>query len=451
MRRIVLLILSTIAIFPVSCSISDGDVDINSGIEPDCCVPASATRGLDKSEFVVSEADIDCYISFKEKISKREITVKSIEPVRSGNEAVAYAINYNDCWELVSGDKRTPIVLASGKGAFSLKTDNESFNAWISRICDCVNSLSRMEQLKDIHRKNITHWKLITNDQEYLKSLASETRSLNSTRYEIIQIDTVDVSEYTNHLVTTHWGQRAPFNMYCPLKSNSDTDRVSAGCVAIAGAQVLNYLHGEFDIPETAPTVATCSGHAPNSYTMSQSGFSSSAWDGIENGDSTIMAALVAYVGKNSLTYYSDNGSYATLENLMDYVLYPSGWEYAVLDDYCDDYEDIIYELLRYDYPSIIGASMSSPIDPNFTNSHAFIVDRYMNEMTDYYYTINIIEGGQVVGSLDHVERTEPIRYFGMNWGWYGLYDDIWCLATAPWSCAGYDFSPVQIITFNEF
>lgn len=110
MKRFNLFLLSMAAIIPVSCSISGGGVDIDPGTEPDCFVPAFGTKGLDKSEFVVSEADIDCYISFKEKIAKKEIPVKSIEPVRFGNEVVAYAINYNDCWELISGDKRAPIV-----------------------------------------------------------------------------------------------------------------------------------------------------------------------------------------------------------------------------------------------------------------------------------------------------------------------------------------------------
>jgi len=412
----------------------------------------SGTRCLDQSQYKVDETDIDYYISFKEKVTQKDIVVNSVELVKKGGLVVAYAINYDDSWELVSGDKRTPTVLASGKGAFSTTSGNRSFDMWISHLCYSVSSLSKLTELKKIHQNNINHWRLITEDQEYLATIMDVTRSSFGSHLELDRIDTVDVSVSSNHLVSTHWGQSAPFNMFCPLKSNSETQRVPAGCVAIAGAQILNYMYNEFGVPETAPTVASCSGHAPNNYVMSQSGFSSSAWDSISNLDSTVIAALIAYVGKTAQLNYADNGTTGSLYKLRNYVLAPSIWDSVIWDYYDDDYEDIVYNLLLSNLPSIIGVNIFEGTNLDYIGGHAFIIDSYKLAAIDYYYYYNVIEAGQIVSSYEYVESTDPIRYFGMNWGWNGLYDDGWYIAVGPWALNNYnyEFDPIEVITLDE-
>ena len=44
------------------------------------------------------------------------------------------------------------------------------------------------------------------------------------------------------------------YNIYCPLKSDNFW-HAPAGCVAIAGAQILYYLNHKFGVPATAPIV----------------------------------------------------------------------------------------------------------------------------------------------------------------------------------------------------
>ena len=48
----------------------------------------------------------------------------------------------------------------------------------------------------------------------------------------------VFISDSISHM-TPHWDQNAPYNAYCPLRSDSNNNRAPAGCVAIAAAEVL--------------------------------------------------------------------------------------------------------------------------------------------------------------------------------------------------------------------
>lgn len=186
---------------------------------------------------------------------------------------------------------------------------------------------------------------------------------------------------------------------------------------------------------------------------MSQSGFSSSAWNSIADGDSTVIAALIAYVGKTAQLYYADSGTTGSLYKLRNYVLAPSIWDSVIWDSYDEEYEDIVYGLLLSGLPSIIGANILEGPNQDYVGGHAFIIDSYKNAMVDYYYCYNVIESGHVVGSSEYVERTEPIRYFGMNWGWNGLYDDGWYIAMGPWALNSYDyeFNPIEVITLDEY
>ena len=420
-----------------SCTQSD-IASIIPGDMPEDGLAGAKTRA-DVSSFFVDEDDIDCYITFKSMIEKEDVKVNSIVPVSKAGNVLAYAINYENSWELVSADRRTPQVLATGSGKYQEKECNPAAKAWLDDILACVEGLSGLTELNEVHKANVNHWKMITQDQAYLERICGgQTRSGNSLQYRIVRIDTVYTGTPTPHLICAEWGQTSPFNMYCPLKSNSDTERAPAGCVAVAGAQMAYHLHGLWGYPATAPERASCSGHVGGTISMSQYDFTADAWDMIDEGDTTVIAALIAYVGSVVEMVYGNDFSGADTRYLSSPLFNDI---YHCETEYMDYDEDVVYELLQNDIPVVTKGGGQS--------GDAFIIDRYFDSATEYYYTIQIINGN-VVGELDHIEYGRTL-FWGMNWGYGGIGNDNLYVTTAPWMYGASNYhNNVKIINFIQ-
>ena len=64
------------------------------------------------TDYYVTDEDIDAYIHFKCLQTKDDsLVVDSIRPITFDSEgAICYLINYKDGWEIISADKRAPVV-----------------------------------------------------------------------------------------------------------------------------------------------------------------------------------------------------------------------------------------------------------------------------------------------------------------------------------------------------
>lgn len=98
------------------------------------------------SKYFVSAEDMVSYIHFKKLDASgkgKDISLKDITPVGPDDETILlYAVNYDEGWELISADKRAPLVLASSpKGSFSLNDHNEASLIWIGYLAEEVLSL----------------------------------------------------------------------------------------------------------------------------------------------------------------------------------------------------------------------------------------------------------------------------------------------------------------------
>lgn len=102
-----------------SCTISDSEVLGDSSKENTAVNDQGlATRGNGKV-YEVSPGDLDAYIHFKTLVNEKDtLVVKSIIPFPNDYDAACYVINYEDNWEMISSDKRTAAVIASGEGEF---------------------------------------------------------------------------------------------------------------------------------------------------------------------------------------------------------------------------------------------------------------------------------------------------------------------------------------------
>lgn len=77
----------------------------------------------DYKDFIVTEKDVESYISFLNSVKNSTCGhVVSVDPVLSNDEVVYYIINMENGWQLLSADKRGPIVLSnSDTGLFTLE------------------------------------------------------------------------------------------------------------------------------------------------------------------------------------------------------------------------------------------------------------------------------------------------------------------------------------------
>lgn len=430
---------------------------------------------LDTLNFV-SEQDIHYYINFKKLLaesSKEAYNVISVEPMRLDNEAIlGYIVNRDNGWELVSADKRSPIVLAnSDEGTFNLNEMPDNVRTWTKCLLYDVAQMRNIHELpKNIEQETLENieastnfWKAITCDDEYIASNIPTTRvmgdvgvpriigpdSLLPGHWELIET-TITNREYheINHLITTSWDQYYPYNMYCPIE---DGQRCLAGCVAIAGAQELAYLHNKIGRPIGGPTYAYSYYRGGGGYSYDY-GYSmtSPIWDSIYIDDSWA-ATLISYVGINVGMTYHPGGSSATTSNLVSLFS-----DNGIQCSYQAYSPSVVYTHLKDGLPVVTRAKV-----PGSSSGHCFIIDAYKEEIDTYTLTYRYIVEQPLEGPLYRISgdnyRIEIcvhppfLHEFSMNWGWGFIYNTTWCSPTGTWLTANgaYDDSRYMIVGYS--
>lgn len=354
--------------------------------------------------FNVTLNDAKVYAEIVSKSNNCQIS--QIEPIVHERDTLAYIINYTQGWELVSGDKRTPVVLAyDEKGALTTSTANQGVLAWMD---DMLGQIYMMRYFgkEDRSSNNYQYWMNLTDDREpsiFKSTTIQNEKSTHLEKSAIIELD---------HLIETNWGQSEPFNKCVPYKRDY-SERCPVGCVAVAGAQMLYYLHYKLGVPSAMFSEGSCTGWADGnsySYSFSFSNSNTSVWDEMgkyfwDSPASTYKSAiLMGRVGQLVGMKYDDDGSSASTSDLVSDVFNTHGISCSY-----EDYD--IYSILsnlNAHLPVIIradGTKKKFLFIPYYRDGHSWIIDGY---------SIN--------GSL---------TYWRMNWGWSGSYDSGLFLSTA--------------------
>ena len=395
------------------------------------------TSTLLEDDYLVDDNDLEAYVNFLNKQIGDETygLVLDVEPVLYDGEIAFYIINFEDGWQILSSDKRGPIVLAkSNHGHFSMKSANENILTQLYFYFEDIlfrrNNPERYYELLGNKEKEMEEfcektWKLIVEDLDSLTNKAHVSTKVIpneplgdyqlSYTYYTHQIDSV------NHLMSTHWhqgGSYGNYNAYCPLAT--DTTRCPAGCVTIAGAQVLNYLHYFIGSPIESPTNGFCFGYYYNYNNTSSyfSDYSSSTWDLMPFYASNDYRALfIGHIAKLSRISFSPNSSGTTVEEFYDYAL-PV---YDVTATYSNIYScNTVFQNLKSGMPVIYGGNK-----PNGGTGHAWVIDGYVEDIVTIH---NVYEWVYLEPPTVPVNPPEPIEftivspaallYFKMNWGW---------------------------------
>ena len=398
----------------------------------------------------VTSSDIDDYLKYKQISSPEKISLKGVEPFYFQGAIIFYVINYESGWEIVSADKRTPVLLAKGKnGSFSMKGyESSPWGTWMFTVgLDVLNTRLHGLDVSYEENESLRFWTLITEPEVILgqPSMASSTPppppppppghyELVST-YTIVDYDSVEI----DHLTTTKWSQTgSDCNYYVPFRTDTTYLKAPAGCVAVAGAQMLYFLHNTLGVPAAAPSSAYCYGNV-DSYQMGQSGSSTTVWSQMTTWGGPFAGILIANAGTLVGMDYGNDGSTAYTSDLVDNFFGYYGID-CIYGDYNTD--AIRSQIIHRGIPIIVRAGSFVLFD-TWHSAHSFIVDgaRYSRNKTVFYYEwvydVNPAPGTHLPSPLPPytVESysINTIEMIKMNWGWGGSYNEDWFSPGGDW------------------
>lgn len=362
----------------------------------------------------------------------------SIEPIIEGRDTLAYIVNYDNTWELLAADTRYTPILAKGYGKYNLDELSSGQKTWLEAELYNIKAVRDGELVVDEKemRRNHQFWKKICGPQFTTKAEGDPTE--DNLYWELIEIIDYDyVIENTGHLVETQWGQDWPWNAYIPYVEGNSGDRCKAGCVGVAGAQLLKFLSGSISKPVETYTNGVIIGDKDN-WTFSYSNLSPSAWNNmaLNRYESTSRinqsALLIAWVANQIDTDFGESSSTTTdtWDELKDLL---SELEISYLySDYDNMLNHISYYLINRRQPCIIGASRNKigigDITINYKNGHVWLIDGYYRETFYkkyiYQWTSRTDNHLYEYGEIKEEIESEQDAYLLMNWGAEGQHDN---------------------------
>lgn len=415
-------------------------------------IPGIGTRSqipLNDTYFVTPE-DITAYLRYKSLAQGKEAIVESIAPIRnSDGDTLLYLINYDEGWDLLAADKRATIPLgADGSGRLNFEETENPIFSWIASLAEEVYVTRMTDSCKsknpEVTEYNINSWKAITADSLLFKDVIAdylvETRAYPHIGHYVLD-DVVRVDLYYDmlqHLTTTKWSQVCDScNAYVPWRTDFPWLRAPAGCVAVAGAQMLYYLHYYMGIPQTAPTTAYCYSSVGDPDPLSQMGqgdYSATAWAEMDSLGQSKAGMLIASVAQMVNMNFGNNGSGAYTEDLVT-DCFPN---YRIASTYASYQETtVINSLMNQNMPVIVRAGGTPPNN----NGHCFIIDGYRRSQQQTIYTYvwewlnyDPEEEYPKIPNQYTITYSSPfLSHYYMNWGWGGDHNDTPFAKSGDW------------------
>ena len=329
-------------------------------------------------------------------------------------------------WKVLSADARTPAVLAEGaEGSFSIENACDGLKVWM----DCLASDMEAVRSAATDELNFTSEEISANRSfwgaDAQPAALSPTLLPNpggewKTRTTTV-VHVVDSAENT----TPRWSQNNAYSAYCPLKSNSSEDRAPAGCVAVAGAEVLYYLHNKFGVPATMVSEGYCNGNL-NGYARAFYNSNTSIWSQMTSehkhidGTANAEALMIGHIGDIINMHYRERYSWAWPANLVN----PLFSTYGIQASSGSYDEDVVKSNLEAALPVIVTATTQA-IPVNF-NIHCFVIDGYKRTYTEYVHL-------HYWYSYDFETWYDPDEY--ASYYTYSYSDPVITAVTINWGC----------------
>ena len=301
---------------------------------------------------------------------------------------------------VIAADDRLPAVLAVGNGQPSVTSQPNPGFEW---FCSSIEQVSRI--------------------------LTSRGTTFTTTLP-----DPAKYPAKVDALITSQWGQDAPYSYWCPTGYGEicddytpDVVHCCVGCVATALAQIVRYYRFPAHAAGTADFMI---GDKVTSASFDATFDWDNMLDTYPEGQYTETqgraVALLSYVcglisGMTYATNESGSSNHSALEGAKNYFGYSNDAEIVVRSDYSEpDWMDMVYNELSHQRPLYYQGVYVNfiPSTGLVAAGHSFIIDGY-NEQ-----------------GLVHV-----------NWGWYGNYDGYFDIALLD--VRGLQFNSYQDMVIN--
>ena len=301
---------------------------------------------------------------------------------------------------MIAADDRLPAVLAVGSGALQATAQSNPGFEW---FCNSIEQVSRLLTSRDM-------------------------------TFSTTQPDPAKYPARVDALITSQWGQDAPYSYWCPTGYGEicddytpDVVHCCVGCVATALAQIVRYYRFPDHAAGTANfLIGNKDATASFDATFDWDNMLDSYPEGQYTEAQGRAVALLSYVcglvsWMNYATNESGSSNEAALEGAKNYFGYNKDATIVVRSDYSEpEWMDMVYNELSHRRP-LYYQGVYVNFDPAvglMAAGHSFIIDGYD-------------EQGMV-----HV-----------NWGWYGNYDGYFDIAVLD--VRGLQFNTYQDMAIN--
>ena len=408
------------------------------------------------------------YADFIKKGKKNSRSLKShtVNPYLNNNgDTIAYVVNYAEGWDLLSNDRRTPLVLASSpEGTFNIEeiksTDN--LNGFWSEMEESLTQLRSTPTTDDDilgEGWNALYVKNGSVPEENIvktKAAFNETYPGENGYWVLLDSETTTISdEMPGHQITTEWHQH--MKSYIPKKPNIAGDSIHcvAGCNAIAGAQYLLYLHDKYNNPRYMVDKGIYEA-STNSFIFS--GNSDQVWNKMREPllGTESASIMIGYIAKEINTDFGLDQSTANIYYLVNFINSKYGYS---LSSHNYSSESII-NILKQE-----GAILAAAWEYNNPVGHTFLIDAYRvlkTETTSTYGWVGEDNLGQDTNDWDSegnpvgfaftttqtVENTSSSIF--MNWGQIDdTYNDIgFSIYATNWTMGEYIYNTNKILFY---
>ena len=456
---------SCVLLFASSCSVETIN-DIVSDEDNSSYEQMSYTSS-GNSGFSVTPTMILDYVRFASK----EKMVGNIEPIIRDGDTLAYYVQYSNDggWDLMAADTRMdPILVSSPSGSLY---SSELFFRDIA--LETVNTVKVVKQSRELTVKKMWDYiKRLDTSKSINKQSGDPAKGLAQGMW--IPVDTVFAFDTTtsNRIISTKWGQSAPWYWYTPVDPYSYYQHTLVGCVPVAVGQILyRYLYltnGLYNIPDSVgfdyygnPLFI--------SFTTDWSGFAETS-DDTNNAAIIKTAKFLSWIGNSIGTEYHLYNSPSLVKNAVPFMSQYLDFDSSLVYD-----SNIILSNLSASKPVFISAGTS----PSDEYGHSFIIDAYKiisyqmvinyefdpyHEVTEEEYHNNpywMFQWPSPAQFPDYDPDKEPAimpvatnlssaTYFMMNWGNDGLGDDaIFSSYSLNWNYQGSNYSFFKKMFYN--
>ena len=422
----------------------------------------------------VSMSDVMALLGGNVPLSKTDVGDKyDITPYLGENsDTLMFIVNTKnrEGWKIYSSDKRTPAVLAEGEhGYFSIEDGSPAVAVWM----DCMaKDIARVRRAKDeeltFSAEEIAANKDFWEAPEPLRGHDDTIPWMPPGHWEEVGVYTSTEEYDTVGHLTAHWDQDAPYNACCPFLIYNFGQRAAAGCVAIAGAQLLLYLHGFIGSPEYMYGGGDCNSFITDPQ-WSWWDYSNTVWSTMHTnyiGYSPSMlpeAVLIARAGymldMNYSEFFNRIFSYAWPPSLKNKLFEPLGISCS-----SGDYdESIVRSSLLSQMPVIVSAS--NLLVPTDFDIHCFVIDGYRRTRTKtthhfrYYYD-EPVPGPPFPCPPEYCTYSygpPVLSSIKINWGWSTQWqtppvNDGWYSLTGGWTVINngtYDYNHNRFMIYG--